>query len=125
MATDYTDFRDGWVYDLIAENGESMTLTRITGSVYDASAGTNTPTTADVTVSGVEQMYQDRDVDGTLIQTGDRKVLIEGKALAAASVAPSENDTLTYDGTAHKVITVSRTRAGGVNIVYELQVRAV
>lgn len=124
MAIDYAGDRDGWIYDAIAEDGQTMTYTRITGSVYDATAGTNVPTTANTTVSGFVVEQSEKDIEGSLVKRNDKRVVIEAKALAAAGVTPSENDSITISSTIHKIVHLEPVSPAGTALVFKAWVRA-
>jgi hypothetical protein len=125
MPWDYSGIRDGFGADMIADAGQAMTWTPVSGSTYDASTGTATETAGTpVVVSGVVKEYSERDVDGTLITTKDKKIVVEGRALAAAGVTPSEDDRVSISGVDYQVVRLMPKSPAGVAIVYEAQVRA-
>ena len=57
-------------------------------------------------------------IDGTLIQTGDRRVM-----LAATGPKPSTDDNLNILGTAYRIISVRETGPSGVPLYYFAQCR--
>ena len=62
----------------------------------DLTAGTN-PTTGTHTVKGFVDTYRDSQIDGTLIKSTDRKIVILGDSLLSG-VEPEPSDTITAEG---------------------------
>jgi hypothetical protein len=115
----YADLRataDG----LLTDKGQSMTLTKTTAGTYDPETGTSTPTTEAHTVTGVVLDYPNREIDGTLILRGDKKVLVSADGLA---VDPAPQDTLTFGGVVNQVIDAKPLRPAGTVVLWTLQVR--
>lgn len=92
------------------------TLTRTPQKVNPWDAAPADPTTHSVAV--VVAAYSTGQVDGTLIQAQDRRVLIE-----AAGVSPAAHDMLTIGGVVYNIITVATLAPGGVDLMYEAQCR--
>jgi hypothetical protein len=84
----------------------------------DSTAGTN-PVATTYTGRGFVDDYTTRQIDGTIIRQGDRKVSILGASLPAG-VVPRPGDRTTIEGEAKAVINVTRDPAGAL---YECQVR--
>lgn len=62
---------------LLEDFGSDLTLTRDVGGTYDPATGTYTNGTATTfTVRGVFINYRDDRVDGSVIQMGDRQLLV-------------------------------------------------
>jgi hypothetical protein len=99
--------------------GKSMTLRRVS-TTYDPATGTNTQTTTDYTVYGRVEEYADAQVDGTLIRTGDRRVLI---AAAEVSITPLTSDQLLIASVPHAIVNVKATDATEEVATWTLQVR--
>lgn len=92
---------------------KSVKGTRTVGSL---TAGTQ-PTSTTYTGRGFIDDYTDKQITGTTIVTGDRKVSILG---ASISVIPAANDRVTIEGLTYNIIKVKRDPAAAV---YECQVR--
>ena len=84
----------------------------------DPTAGTN-PTTANHAVKGFMATYRDHQIDGTVIQRGDRKGSLLGASFPAG-VVPEPNDKVTAEGQTWYIINVQRDPAGAV---YACQLR--
>ncbi len=105
---------------LIRDKGQALTLVRggVSGygtGVADQSGG------ADVAVYGVVLDYPVKDVDGTKVLRGDKKVLIEASEGVSA---PSTKDTLQINGVSHAVLDAKSLAPAGTVVIHTLQVRA-
>jgi len=81
---------------------------------WDAPAGAPTETELPAVIG----MYARSQIDGTIIQQGDRRVLI-----ASQGVTPSTADTLEISGTDYRIINVEEIAPSGVPIYFECQAR--
>lgn len=101
--------------------GFSATLTKTTltpgADPWDPSTGTTTTVNTAVTVVVTE--YEKNQIDGTLIQASDRKVLMT----AMAGVEPVPADTLTISGKVYSVINAMPLAPAGIAVMYEVQAR--
>lgn len=104
---------------LLANFGQSMTLTQVSHGAYDETTGTATDTSVTTTDKGVILPYADgvSSIPDSMIQKGDQQVLIQ------LSVVPKPADTISANGAVYYVINVKALEPAGVNILYELQVR--
>lgn len=90
----------------------ALTLTRSepgTRSAADPTAGNN-PTETTHSGRGFVDSYKAERIDGTIIQQGDRKVLILAGTLPAG-VVPQVNDRITIEGETLTVVSVERDPA--------------
>jgi len=74
-----------------------------------------------VLLSGAVFDYPTKDVDGTKIQRGDKRLLLEA---GDSIVPPGTKDRVEIGGTMHAVLDCKPVAPGGVDVVYEVQVRA-
>jgi len=77
----------------------------LTGAAADNLGVTLTSASATYTVPCTLLDFQDREVDGDTIQTGDRKLLVSATGLA---ITPDEADAVTVGGVRYKVVRVLR-----------------
>ena len=86
----------------------------------DITAGTN-PTSSSTSCKGFVDRYKDREIDGTRVQTSDRKISILGASLPSGTV-PTPGDQIVAEGQTWVVVEngVDRDPAGAV---YECQSR--
>ena len=96
-------------------------LTKVTPGTRtpgDLTGGTN-PTTTDYSARGFLDDYRDFQIDGTIIQRGDRIALLIGDTIASSQV-PEPGDKITVEGATYNVVNVKRDPAAAT---YECQVR--
>lgn len=108
--------------ELLREFGQAVTLARNMPGTYDAA--TSAPASGSMltyTGTGAVFDYSQRDVDGTKIRTGDRRVLLATSGM----VMPRTGDTITIGSTALTVVTGREINPAGVPVLYEAQVRGV
>jgi hypothetical protein len=101
---------------LLANFGQDMTLTQI---VYDFDTGL-VVSENETTDKGVIFPYSAgvASMSNGLIQMSDQQVLIN------ISVVPKPTDQLTVGSKAYAIVNVKALEPAGVNVLYELQVRA-
>lgn len=106
---------------LLEQFGMDTTLTRTVPGGYDPETGTTTgPTVTTWTGTGARFDYTQRDIDGTLIRVGDRRVLIgvDGMTL------PLTGDVVTLGVRSFTVVQASEIAPAGVAVLFDVQVRA-
>jgi hypothetical protein len=107
---------------LIRQYGQAVTLREITPGSYDPSTGETSPDTAtEASTSGVliEYTGQERQAN-SLIQQGDKKLMVPAKALAQ----PSLNSKVIIQGEVWTIVPPLKVmNPAGTPLVYELQVR--
>lgn len=64
------------------------------------------PTTSSHSARGIVDDYDEKQVDGTLIQQGDRRVLLLGDTIAGRKV-PEPNDEVTISGGTYVIVRVA------------------
>src|SRR6056297_3628561 len=98
----------------------SCSINRETGgSGYDPVDETweTEPSSATYTVQGILTAYRQSLVDGTVIQQGDRRLVVRQAELG---VEPVNGETITVDGTDYTVVS---WESDGVGAVYKLRIR--
>lgn len=103
---------------LLQDFGSNLTLTRQPAGAYNPNTGAMTPgATVTFTIRGVFINYTDRNVDGTVVRMGDRRLLVQAKD---ATVTPAINDRVG----GLQVIDVRTIAPNGVPIAWSCQMRA-
>lgn len=105
---------------LLTDKGQQMTLNKRTSGAYDPGTGGSTVTSEAHTVTGAVFDFPAALIDGTLIQQGDKKVLMSALGL---TVRPAITDSLTIGGVVHTVVNVKDTSPAGTTVLWTLQVR--
>lgn len=107
--------------DMLNELGQIVLVTRAAaGGGYDPDSGFVDEGGEQVfSASGVEFEYQQREVDGSLIQSGDRRVLIAPDL----GVLPQSGDVLTLGASRLEVVDSRPLQPAGVVVLHEVQAR--
>lgn len=112
---------------VLATFGTSVTIRRVTGTAYNTTTRTMTPTTADTTVKARIDEYTDRELGFSVatqtappIRAGDRKVTV---AAADLAYVPSVDDKVMIATLIYDVIRVQPELATDLAAIHVLQVR--
>lgn len=102
---------------LIERFGQAGTLTQTanSGTAYDP-----TRVDTDHTVNVALLNFKTSEIDGTVIQQGDKKAYLSTDDL---TVVPVPGDKLNANSEDHRVMMVEPINPGGTVVVYKLQVR--
>ncbi len=102
--------------DELGTGSFAITLTRPGAQATPwATAGTDTQ----YDLTGLVQDYPQSMIDGTLIRSGDRRVMV-----AATGEKPLTTDRLSICGNDYQIISIGEKDPQGVALYYEVQVRA-
>lgn len=116
MSDFYTDLQ-ATAQDMLAEFGRNVVLRRINPGAYSASSHSfSGGSTVDQTVKAVFTAYKDHEIDGEIIQRGDRKVLIAG-------IQPMKDDILIDGVDKLTVVSVDTVKPGDIALLWKAQVR--
>lgn len=105
---------------MLTSKGQPVTITRKTAGTYNPATGSATVTTTTQTGYGVIFDHGDRNVDGTLIQAGDKNLLLS----AIGITVPELNDTVTVGGAVYTIVQPLKVICPATTVVmYELNLR--
>lgn len=105
---------------LLAKSGTTMSLRVTTPGTYDPATGTETgATSADYATVGVLTSIKAYHVDGTLVQTGDKIILMA----ASVAVRPQAGHDVVVGGVVWHVVNVEAVEPSSVPVLYKVQVR--
>ena len=102
---------------LLERFGAPATLKRQSGTAYDPATGTSTQTYTSYATTAAVFAYDQKYIDGTLIQQGDQL------AYCAPAVTPEQGDRFTWHGRDYAVVAVKPVAPAGVPVLYEVQLR--
>lgn len=104
---------------LIKKYGYSLSLVRPAKSGIDPATGDRMDGEDSLlySVTGIDQQYRQSEIDGTLIKTGDKKILL------TAETAPEQGDYLTDGLSRWNIITITPVKPANDVLLYSLQVR--
>lgn len=103
---------------LLTENGKAYQLTRGGSTIRDQFGKEVTTPAVTATVTGVITEYSSREIDGSLIATGDKKLA------ATAETEVRIDDRIEIDGKAWRVVQPNPVKPADVLISYNIQLRA-
>lgn len=103
----------------LAEDGQVVTLRRVTPGTYDPATGAVSNTTSDVSRYGVVFDYSDglSNMAGTIIQQGDKRLLME------AGTIPDMNDVVLVGGVQYGIAGIKEVNPAGTVVLYDIQLR--
>ena len=116
MSFDYTRSR-ATAERLLAKYGQAAIITRTT-SVGDDWNPRLKPANHPCTI--VVTDFKNREIDGTLVQAGDKKVIVSTSGL---TIEPATGDKIAVGGFDHSIVSVKPINPGGLVIIYQLQCR--
>ena len=114
MAFDYARMKVT-ASELVDRFGQAATIVRLvaSGDAYDPTlTATNLPCKAVVT------SFKRHEIDGTLVQQNDRKILVTGDN------EPKPDDRFTVDGLTLTIMSVRSVRPAATTLLWEVQARA-
>lgn len=108
----------------LRRKGGIVVLRQVVIGEYDPSLGTAPSTTTDYLGTGVKINYEAENIDGTLIQAGDQKLLLSPLQRNGAPMpAPTTADLVLFGGASYTVKAVGTTAPVDVAVLHTLQLR--
>lgn len=120
------DARDA--HDALMEDGQPVTITRVTEGAYNPATGSTSETTTTQTGVGAVFPYSPglRNQPGSMIAENDQQLLLStlGSTGAPLNPAPSVNDRVTLaDGSVHTIEAVQTLAPAGIDIMHDCRIR--
>ena len=112
---------------MLRGKGQAIVLTRRTAGAYDPTTGAAAVTTTVQNGYGGIFDYEDENIDGTLILSGDKKLLLSPiNSAGTALVAPEVNDTVTDKALVVRTITRIKTLSpAGTTVMFDCNLRGI
>lgn len=107
---------------MISKYGTDIRLVVESRSAYNPTLDSFTLSTTSYTAKGLFTQFSERDINGTTIQAGDRKLLIPAKNLPNLDEAQSLK--VYFNGVKLDPMLIDPLMPGGTRIIYTMQVRA-
>jgi hypothetical protein len=117
----YSDLADE-AAALLLEFGQSVTLRQLANSSYSGGSVTQTPT--DYIGLGAVFNFAQRDIDGTLIKTGDQQLLMSVfQTNGSAMPLPTTADQIIIGSTTYTIQPSRKVDPAGTVVLYDLHIR--
>ncbi|MBB5610432.1 MULTISPECIES: hypothetical protein [unclassified Janthinobacterium] len=108
----------------LRRKGGIVVLRQIVAGEYDPDLGTAPTTTTEYEGTGVKIGYSAEDIDGTLIQSGDQKLLLSPlQRNGAPMLTPTTADLVLIGGASFTIVAVDKTEPVDVAVLFTLQLR--
>jgi hypothetical protein len=122
---DYTRMR-AMANQQLKDKGLTCTITKQTAGTYSTSTGVASVSTSTQTAYGALFDYENKNIDGSLVKKGDRKLLLAALNTAlAALTAPSVNDTVSANSVTYTIVAIRPVAPSGVAVAYDCQIRGI
>jgi hypothetical protein len=109
---------------LLKGKGQAITLSRQTAGAYNPATGTAAVTVTTQTAYGAMFEYGDKNIDGVLIQEGDKQLLLSAlNSAGTALVAPQLNDTVTINTVVYTVVRIKPLSPAGTTVLFDCNIR--
>lgn len=120
MTFNYDRVANTALRQIIKFGGKFTVTRRITGTYNPATSTATITESSQSDISGVFNNYEEADIDGTLIKSGDTQLLIP----AVGVTRPENEDTVTdASSTKYTIKKVTPIQPNGLPVLYILQVR--
>jgi hypothetical protein len=110
-------------FRMIRKYGKTLTYTAVTSAGYTSGSGFGSESTSDTIVIGVIQKIEANLIDGTNIQRGDLRVMIDALTLDTNSITPSQEDRMTIDSDIYKITMIEPEYSGELVAYYTFFIR--
>ena len=108
----------------LRRKGGIVVLRKVVTGAYDPDLGMAPTITTDYEGTGVKIAYEAENIDGTLIQAGDQKLLLSPLQRNGASMpAPTTADMVRFGGASYTVKAVETTAPVDLAVLHTLQLR--
>ena len=105
--------------NLIKAKGQVVTFSRSTGGTFDpVLGGTTGATTTTFTANAAAFDYANKEIDGTIVQAGDVRLIAETTA-----TVPAVDDICTVNSIVYRVMNVSPVSPAGITVINKVQLR--
>jgi hypothetical protein len=105
--------------ELLAEFGAPVTLTSVATGSYDPATGQGATTPTNYPATGVKLDYEQREIDGTNIRSGDQRVYLAPDL----AVTPKTGDRLTVGASVFQIIASRPLSPATTTVLHDVQVR--
>ena len=104
--------------NLLQDKGRLLTFSRETETAFDPKTGKQNISASTYTGYGAAFNYNTKEIDGSNIQNGDIRLLLE-----SPTTPPNNGDTATIDGNGYRIMNIKSVSPAGTVVVYQVQLR--
>ena len=110
----------------LRRKGGIVVLRQVVTGEYDPGLGTSPTITTDYEGTGVKIAYEAENMDGTLIQAGDQKLLLSPLQRNGSPMpAPTTADLVLFGGATYTIANVGDLQPVDISLLFTLQLRGV
>ena len=102
---------------LLTKFGRDITIQVFNGKVSNPTTGAKVDTYSNIIGKGVTLNYNNSEIDGSLIQSGDIRLLFEDKGLITI------NSKVLIDSDTYRVEAVEKIKPANTTVFYEMRLR--
>ena len=111
---------------LLKGKGQVVTLSRQTAGEYNPETGITPVVVTTQTGTGAIFDYADQNIDGVLILSGDKQLLLSAvNSTGTALTAPLVNDTVTAGGMVRTITRIKALSPAGTTVLFDCNLRGV
>jgi len=110
----------------IGSFGDDFVVRCMTFGTYDPVADTYATSAASYDVKGLILNFSQRDIDGTLVQVGDKRVLLsalDSDGVALPALDTRKNFDIIYSSKVLNVLGIIPLKPGGTILLYKIHIR--
>jgi hypothetical protein len=104
---------------MVAKFGRAVTLTRLTAGAYDPATSSSVVVETTQAGKGIVLDHESKDIDGTLVKAGDRKLLLSPVGITP----PIVGDHATVGATKYAITSVSELNPAGTLVLVTCNLR--
>jgi hypothetical protein len=111
---------------MLKGKGQTIVITRQVSGAYDPTTGQATVTTTVQNGYGAIFDYSDKNIDGELILSGDKQLLLSAvNSTGTALTAPEVNDTVTAGGMVRTITRIKALSPAGTTVMFDCNLRGI
>ena len=111
---------------MLKGKGQAITLSRQTAGTYDPATGITPVTVTTQTGYGAVFDYADKNIDGVLILSGDKQLLLSAvNSTGTALTAPEVNDTVTVGMVVMTITRIKTLSPAGTTVLFDINLRGI
>ena len=125
MSIDYAAIREDVIRPVLVEYGTEMSMFTVGEGSYDVSSGKVTANSkSEIKAIGFEAEYDPKEIDGTLIKSGDRRVfMLTESPLSDAIIIRAADYSVNVNSSNWPVVKIKPIGPSNQSLIYDVQMR--